>query len=54
MGPDMEATGVSLHRACIAFGIVLACFGVITGPGDNDDELHALLISTDAIGSPAA
>jgi hypothetical protein len=51
MGPDMEAAGVSLHRACVAFGIVAAYFGAITGPGDNDDELQALLVATDSIGN---
>lgn len=51
MGPDMEATGVSLHRACVAFGIAAACFVAITGPGESDDELQALLEATDTLGN---
>lgn len=47
IGPDMEGTGVSLQLACTAFGLVVAHFGTITGPGDNDHVLQDLLIATD-------
>lgn len=49
MGPDMEATGVSLRRACVAFGLAAALFGTITGPGDTDDELRDILLAGEAL-----
>jgi hypothetical protein len=49
VGPDMEATGVSIRRACTAFGVATALFATITGPGENDHELQELLIATDKL-----
>jgi hypothetical protein len=51
VGPDMEATGTSLQFASIAFGLVAAHYGSITGPAEGDERLQALLIATDTLRS---